>query len=92
MKINPLFLVSVFCAVLAVALLGVVAVQQPFPIFSSTNQNSTLVNVNSDVGGQDSRFLWNNDGLALIAQAVVLFAAAAATLGLSRIDKEKETP
>lgn len=78
------FVVCVVCAVVAVALFVVVAVQQPFPIYSSTNQTSSFVNATGDVGAEDSRFMWNNDGLALIAQAFVLFAAAAAALGLLR--------
>ncbi len=89
MKVNAALIVGVVCAVLAVILFATVASQQAFPIFGSSNQTSTFVNVTEDVGAQDSRFMWNNDGLALIAQAVVLFAAAATTLGLLKIDEEK---
>ncbi len=67
---------------LAIALFVMVPFQQEFPVFNPSNQTSSFVSVNGEVGAEDSRFMWNNDGLALIAQAFVLFAAAAATLGL----------
>jgi len=89
MKINPAFVVCVVCAVLAITIFAVLPTQQAFPIHSSS-QSSSSVNVNQDVGAQDSRFMWNNDGLALIAQALVLFAAAAATLGLLNFGGEKQ--
>ena len=81
MKLNAAIIVCLICAVAAVVLFAVVALQQNFPIFNQT-QATGSVNVSSDVGAEDSAFLWNNTGLALIAQALVLFAAAAATLGL----------
>ncbi len=70
---------------------AVVAFQHQFPIFSSFGSNQTInfVEVNGNVGAEDSRFMWNNTGLALIAQAFVLFAAAAATLGLLWSGEEK---
>ena len=69
------------------ALFAVVALQQTFPVFNQS-QAASSVNVSGDVGVQDSAFLWNNTGLALIAQAFVLFAAAAATLGLLKNGEE----
>ena len=84
----PLFF-GVICAVFAILILVMVAVQQPFPVFNSSNQTDSFVDVTKNVGSEDSRFMWNNDGLALIAQAIALFAAAAATLCLLKIDEEK---
>ena len=89
MKLNIAFLVCLLCAIVAITIFAVVATQQSFPIYKSSNQTSSYVNVTGNVGSEDSRFLWNNDGLALIAQAFVLFAAAAATLGLLKTDEEK---
>lgn len=82
MKLNAAFIAAVVFAVLAVALFTMVAVQEEFPVFHPQNQTASFVNVNGSVGAEDSRFMWNQDALALIAQAFVLFAAAAATLGL----------
>jgi hypothetical protein len=91
MKLNAILIVCVVCAIIAELLFASVALQQDFPIFSAsgTNQTINFVDVNGDVGAEDSRFMWNNTGLALIAQAFVLFAAAAATLGLLRNGEEK---
>lgn len=89
MKVNVAFLVCALCAIVAIILFAVIATQQSFPIYNSSNQTSSYVNVTGDVGSEDSRFLWNNDGLALIGQAFVLFAAAVAALGLLKNDEEK---
>jgi predicted permease len=90
MKLNPALIVCIFCAIVAIILLSIVAVQQPFPVFNGSSSNSSMVDTTQDIGATDSRYLWNNDGLALIAQAFVLFAAAAATLGLLKINEEKQ--
>ena len=82
MKLNLAFLAAVIFAILAVALFSIVAVQEEFPVFHPQNQTDNFVSISGSVGPEDSRFMWNQDGLALIAQAFVLFAAAAATLGL----------
>ncbi len=89
MKLNIAFLVCLICAIVAITLFAVVATQQSFPIYKSSNQTSSYVNVTGNVGSEDSRFLWTNDGLALIGQAFVLIAAAAAALGLLKNDEEK---
>lgn len=87
MKLNAAYIVCLVCAVVAIALFSAVALQQGFPIFNSS-QAASSVNVSGNVGAEDSRFLWNNTGLAVLAQAFVLFAAAAATLGLLKTREE----
>jgi hypothetical protein len=87
MKLNAAFIVCLVCAVVAVVLFAAVALEQSFPVFNSS-QAASSVNVSGDVGGQDSAFLWNNTGYAVLAQAFVLFAAAAATLGLLKNGEE----
>jgi len=90
MKLNAILIACVLCAIITELFFVGVALQQDFPIFSASGTNqTTFVDVNGDVGAEDSRFMWNNTGLALIAQAFVLFAAAAATLGLLRNGEEK---
>jgi amino acid permease len=88
MKVNAVLIVGIICAVVAVAVFAVVAFQTTFPIFQSSPDSGHFVSVSQNVGAEDSRFLWNSDSLALIAQAFALFAAAAATLGLLRTDEE----
>ncbi len=91
MKLNSAFVASIVFAVLAVGLFSAVAIQHQFPIYHAAgSQNSTFVNVTGNVGAEDSRFMWNNDSLALLAQAFVLFAAAAATLGLLKTGGDKD--
>ncbi len=89
MKLNLAFVACIILVVLAVATFSAAEFQQHFPVFHASSQNSTFVDVNGDVGAEDSRFMWNNDSLALIAQAFVLFAAATATLGLLKYGGEK---
>ena len=89
MKINAFYLACAVFAVLAIAIFAVIALQQKFPIFEPSGQASSFVGTSENVGAADSRFMWNEDGLALIAQAFVLFAAAAATLGLLKSGGEK---
>jgi predicted permease len=90
MKLNAALIVCIICSIIAILLLAIVAVQQPFPVFHGSSSNSSMVDTSQNIGAADSRYLWNNDGLALIAQAFVLFAAAAATLGLLKINEEKQ--
>jgi hypothetical protein len=71
MKLNAGVIVGLVCAVVAVVLFSAVALQQSFPVFGAS-QAAGSVCVNADVGAQDSRFLWNNTGLAVTAQAFVL--------------------
>ncbi|MGE5555709.1 MAG: hypothetical protein ACM3UY_05525 [Methanocella sp.] len=89
MKPDPLVVACIICAALAIVLFSLLAFEHSFPVFSG-DQTSNLVDITADVGGEDSRFLWTNTGLALIAQAFVLFAAAAATLGLLKVNEEKQ--
>jgi hypothetical protein len=89
MKINAFYLVCAVFAVLAIAIFAFIALTQTFPIFTPSGQTSSFVGTSENVGAADSRFMWNEDGLALIAQAFVLFAAAAATLGLLKSGGEK---
>jgi hypothetical protein len=89
MKVNPFYLACAIFAGLAIAIFAFIAFQQQFPIFNTSSLTNGFVSTSENVGAADSRFMWTNDGLALIAQAFVLFAAAAATLGLLKADGEK---
>jgi len=89
MKLNPPLILCLICAIGAIALFILIALQQNFPVFNASNQAGSYVAIGGNVGAEDARFMWNNDALALIAQAVVLFAAAAATLGLLKEGEEK---
>ena len=94
MKVNAIMIVGILFALLAVAVFAVVAAQSPFPAFKYATQTAHYVSVTQNatqVGPLDSQFMWNNNSLNLIAQAFVLFAAAAGTLALLNTNKSKES-
>ncbi len=89
MKINAVLIAGVIFVVLIIVALVLIAGQTPFPAFNYATQTSQYLNATSNIGPEDSQFMWTNYDLTLIAQAFVLFAAAAAALALLRAD-EKE--
>ena len=93
MKINAIIIVGILFALLAVAIFALVATQNPFPAFKYATQTDHYVNVTQsiNIGPKDSSFMWTNNTLNLIAQAFVLFAAAAASLALLSTNKSEES-
>jgi hypothetical protein len=91
MKINIVLIVGAIFAVLVIAIFVFIAGQTPFPAFKYASQTSQYVNLASNIGPEDSRFMWTNYNLTLIAQAFVLFAAAAAALALLRADDKEDS-
>jgi len=91
MKINAIMIVGIVFALLAVAIFAVVAAQNPFPAFKYASQTGQYLNTTQNIGPEDSRFLWTNNTLNLIAQAFVLFTAAAGTLALLSKSKSEES-
>jgi hypothetical protein len=74
-----------------VLILGVLIVQNSFPIFLYAPSNEPLVSVTQSVGPAESNFMWTYRYTDLIAQAVVLFAAAAGCLAMLRIEESRES-
>ena len=91
MKINMILIVGILFALLAVTVFAYVATQNPFPAFKYSTQTNQYLNVTTNIGPEDSRFMWTNNSLNLIAQAFVLFAAAAATLAMLRTNTKEES-
>ncbi len=91
MKISAFVVAGVIFALLAVAVFVFVASQSPFPAFKYSTQTSHYIDVNSNVGPADSRFMWTNNDLTLVAQAFVLFAAAAAALAMLKTDDKEDS-
>jgi len=63
-----------------------------FPVFKYVDPDQPLELVEKDtsiIGQEVSRFLWNYRVIDLIAQAFVLFAAAACCMALLRIEERK---
>jgi hypothetical protein len=91
MKVNVIIIVGILFALLGVAVFALVAIQNPYPAFKYSTQTDHFVNVTQNIGPEDSRFMWTNNTLNLIAQAFVLFAAAAAALALLSTNKKEES-
>jgi hypothetical protein len=89
MRLNNVLIVGSIFAVLFIVGFVLIASQTPFPAFKYATQTSQYLNTSSNIGPEDSQFMWTNYDLTLIAQAFVLLAAAAAALAMLRInDKE----
>ena len=91
MKINAVFIVGAIFVVLVIVPFVFVTNQSPFPAFKHASQTSHYVNTTSNIGPEDSQFMWTNYDLTLIAQAFVLFAAAAAALALLRANDKEDS-
>jgi hypothetical protein len=90
MKINAVLIVGAIFVVLVIAVFVFIASQTPFPAFKYATQTTQYVNITSNIGPEDSQFMWTNYDLTLIAQALVLFASAAAALAILRIDDKED--
>ena len=91
MKINAVLIVGAILVILVVVVFVVIAGQTPFPAFKYATQTSQYVNTTSNIGPEDSQFMWTNYDLTLIAQAFVMFAAAAAALAMLRTDDKEDS-
>jgi hypothetical protein len=91
MKINAILIVGAIFVVLIVVVFVFIVSQTPFPAFKYAIQTSQYLNTTSNIGQEDSQFMWTNYDLTLIAQAFVLFAAAAAALAMLRADDKEDS-
>jgi hypothetical protein len=91
MRINAVLIVGSIFAVLFIVVFVFIASQNPFPAFKYATQTSQYLNTTSNIGPEDSQFMWTNYGLTLIAQAFVLLAAAAAALAMLRINDKEDS-
>jgi hypothetical protein len=77
-------------ALLTIALFTLIVVQSPFPVFKFASSSDRFINVQQDIGPKDSVFMWTDRTLDLIAQAFVIFAAAAGSLAILRTARKEE--
>ena len=91
MKINAVFIAGAIFIVLVIVVFIFIASQTPFPAFKYATQTSQYLNTTSNIGPEDSQFMWTNYDLTLVAQAFVLFAAAAAALAMLRADEKEDS-
>ncbi|MBA7496392.1 hypothetical protein ES702_07000 [subsurface metagenome] len=92
MGIDRIRLAGLTAMVLAVLVFWMLIIEYDFPAFKyvDPDQPPELVENDTSIIGQEvSRFLWNYRVIDLIAQAFVLFAAAACCMALLRIEERK---
>jgi hypothetical protein len=79
--------------VLATLIISLLILEYAFPVFRYAGPRARpaepIRNETAIIGPQVSRFLWNYRVLDLIAQAFVLFAAAACCVALLRVKERK---
>jgi hypothetical protein len=74
-----------------VLVLGVFIAQNSFPIFLHAPSNEPVASVTQPLGQAESNFMWSYRNTDLIAQAFVLFAAAAGCLAILRIEESRKS-
>lgn len=84
MKLDKITVAGAMLALIMVGLFALLLVRSPFPVFSPLSSGDRFINATGSVGPQDSSFMWTNLSLDLLAQAFVVFAAAAGCLALLR--------
>ena len=80
-------------AILAVAAILVAFIfmsQNSIPAFTYANENWIKIEVSKSLGPGTANFIWNYRFLDLIAQAFVLFGAAAGCLAILKEERKEE--
>jgi multisubunit Na+/H+ antiporter MnhB subunit len=91
MEIDRIRVAGLTAAVLATLIFSTLIVEYEFPVFKYAEPPTELVENETEIIGQKvSRFLWDYRVIDLIAQAFVLFAAAACCTALLRIEERKK--
>ena len=93
MEIDRVRVAGLTAAVLAVLVFSMLIVSYEFPTFEYEDEDlpEELVEAETTTIGQDvSRFLWTYRLIDLIAQAFVLFVAAACCVAVLRAEEEEK--
>jgi hypothetical protein len=90
MRVDKITATGAVFSLMAIAFLTLIIIQHNFPAFEYATTSNHYVNITQDIGQENSRFMWTNRNVDLIAQAFVIFAAAAASLAMLRIEEKKE--
>lgn len=89
MTLDKISVAGLVASLFLVAVLGVFIVQNSFPTFLYASSHERLANVTQPIGEAESNFMWTSRYTDLIAQAFVLFAAAAGCLAILRIEENE---
>ncbi len=91
MEIDRVRVAGLTAIVLVVLVFSMLVVRYEFPAFDYADPPTELIEVETTVIGLEvSRFLWTYRLIDLIAQAFVLFAAAACCVAVLRIEEDKK--
>ena len=92
MQLNRIAAAGTILALVAAVFFIVVVASSPFPISQLASQRGRFVSTGpgSNVGGEDSRFMWKYLDTALAGQALVIFAAAAGCLAILRGEEDSK--
>jgi uncharacterized membrane-anchored protein len=89
--LNKIGIAGAILAVIAAVFFLAVLASNPYPTSQLAAQSpQRFINATSNVGVEDSQFMWNNLSIALAGQSIVIFAAAAGCLAILRIEEKKE--
>jgi hypothetical protein len=92
MTIDRIDAAGLVASLFLIVVLGMFIAQNSFPAFLyAPSDEQRLVNVTQPIGPAESDFMWKNRSTDLIAQAFVLFVAAAGCLAILRIDENKKS-
>jgi hypothetical protein len=93
MQLNRIAAAGTILALVAAVFFIMVVASSPFPMSQLASQSSRFVSTGpgSNVGGEDSQFMWANLDTALAGQALVIFAAAAGCLAILRVEEGSKT-
>lgn len=87
MGIDKIGVTGLVISVLLVAIFGIVITQNSFPAFEHATSNERLIATTQPIGQEASSFMWTYRSTDLMAQAFVLFAAAAGCLAILRVEE-----
>jgi hypothetical protein len=88
MTLDKISVAGLVASLFLVMVLGVFIVQNSFPAFLYASPRR-LASVTQPIGEAESNFMWSYRNTDLIAQAFVLFAAAAGCLAILRIEENE---
>jgi len=92
---NRIAAAGTILALVAAIFFFTVVASNPFPTSQLASQSNVHPFVStgsgSNIGKEDSQFMWTNLGTALAGSALVIFAAAAGCLAILRIEEKGET-
>lgn len=83
-KLDTIAIAGSILVLIALASVSSIALRSPFQHFGADLAGGRLIETSSDVGQEDSRFMWSNRSMDLLAQAFAIFAASVACLSMLR--------